>query len=70
MLTRTSTRPGTGGRRNVELLICDCCFTNSTPFWVLGFGFWKLCLCVYTETRVQVVYALGKGTSNTIVYRY
>ena len=64
MLTRTSTRPGTGGRRNVELLISDCCFTNSTTFWLLAFGFWKLCLCVYTETRVQVVYALGKGTSN------
>ncbi len=59
MLTRTSTRPGTGGRRNVELLISDCCFTNSTPFWVLEVGSYvsrQVC------TGVQVVYALGKGT--------
>jgi hypothetical protein len=68
VLTRTSTRPGTGGRRNVELLISDCCFTNSTPFWVLGFGSWKLCMSLdrCTSTGVQVVYALGKGTPSNI----
>ena len=63
MLTRTSTRPGTGGR-NVELLICDCCFTNSTPFWVLE----VMSLLTGVCTGVQVVYALGKGTSNLYIY--
>ena len=67
MLTRTSTRPGTRGRRNVELLISDCCFTNSTPLWLLAFGFWVLevmSLCIHRNTGTGCLCILGKGTSN------